>query len=121
MKLTLAAVPALLLLTAAAIGQEVPEESARDLWCGIAFGVIVSNVPADLNEQQQANVKQFADGGVMLVDRAKAAHLENGFTEETFAAHLETLTPDVTAQVTATDSSVQAAYSFEECSALLSS
>jgi hypothetical protein len=119
MKPILAAVPALLLFTASAFAQEVPEASTKDLWCGIAFGVIVSNVPADLNEQQQANVKRFADGGVMLVDRAKAAHLENGFTEETFATHLTTLTPEVTAQVTTTDSTVQAAYSFEECQALL--
>ena len=52
-----------------------------------------------------------------LVDKARAAHLERGYTEESFAKRLESLTIDVTAQVNATDNS--APYTFEACSALI--
>src|SRR5688572_29507559 len=64
MKFILTLIPALLFSTAA-LSQEVAEESAKDLWCGLAFGIISAEVPADVNEQQQALVKQYTDGGLM--------------------------------------------------------
>jgi hypothetical protein len=108
--------PALFLATAAP-AQEVAEESAKDLWCGIAFGIITAEAPTDATAEQQALIKQFSEGGVMLVDRARTAHLESGFTEESLASHIETLTADVNTQVHAAGNTAQ--YSFEECSALI--
>jgi hypothetical protein len=116
MKFVLTLIPALL-LSSVALSQEVAEESAKDLWCGLAFGIISAEAPTDVNEQQQALVKQYTDGGLMLVDRAKVAHLASGFTEETFAAHVETLSAEVNTQVHAAGNT--ATYSFEECSALI--
>jgi hypothetical protein len=116
MKLVFALVPALLFASAAS-GQEVAAESAKDLWCGIAFGVITAEAPADATAEQQQLIQQYTDGGTMLVDRAKTAHIASGFTEESFATHVATLTADVTTQVHA--SGTAAAYSFEECSALI--
>jgi hypothetical protein len=116
MKLILTLIPALLLSTAA-ISQEVAEESAKDLWCGLAFGIISAEAPTDVSAEQQALIQQYADGGLMLVDRAKTAHLASGYTEESFATHLETLTADVNTQVHAPGNTAK--YSFEECSALI--
>jgi hypothetical protein len=116
MKHLLLLIPALLLASAAS-AQEVAEESSKDLWCGIAFGIITAEAPADATAEQQALIQQFTDGGLMLVDRAKTVHLDSGFTEETFASHLETLTAEVNTQVHAAGNT--ATYSFEECSALL--
>lgn len=97
--------------------QDVPQEAQKDLWCGLAFGIVAADAPSDATEDQKVLIKQFADGGQSLVDKARAAHLENGYTEETFAVYVETLKADVTAQVTATDKPTP--FSFEECSALL--
>ena len=108
--------PALLLATAVS-AQEVAEESTKDLWCGVAFGIITAEAPADATAEQQTLIKQYTDGGLMLVDRAKTAHLSSGFTEESFATHLETLTADVNTQVHAPGNTAK--YSFEECSALI--
>jgi hypothetical protein len=116
MKRLLILLPVLLLTTAAA-AQEVAEESAKDLWCGIAFGIITAEAPADATAEQQAMIQQFSEGGTMLVDRARTAHLESGFTDESFATHLETLTAEVNTQVHAAGDT--AAYSFEDCSALI--
>ena len=107
--------PVLLLATSAS-AQEIAEESAKDLWCGIAFGIITAELPAD-NDTDQARVKQVTDGGLMLVDRAKTVHLASGFTEETFAAHVVTLTADVSTQIHAAGNTAK--YSFEECAALI--
>ena len=115
-RILLAALPALLLATMAG-AQEVPEQATMDLWCGIAFGIVSAGAPGDATEDQKAIIKEYADGGARLVEQAKAAHLENGYTETSFAAHLDTVTAEVNTQVNATDDS--AAYSFEDCSALI--
>ena len=116
MKPLFAAIPALLLATVVA-AQEAPENAQKDLWCGLAFTIVVADVPSDATEEQKVVIRQYADGAVMLIDRATAAYLEAGFTDESFAAHRAALEPEVTKQVSATDNSAQ--YSFEECSGLL--
>jgi hypothetical protein len=117
MKLLTLTIPALLLATSA-MAQEVPADSVKDLWCGIAFGIVSENAPTDVTEDQKAVIQAYTDGGQMLIERAKTAHLANGYTDESFATHLDSLTSDVTVQVNASDNSAQ--FSFEECSALLS-
>jgi hypothetical protein len=116
MKILPLALPVMLVATSA-LAQTVPEESVKDLWCGIAFGIVSASAPTDVNADQQAVIQAYADGGQMLIDRAKTVHLTNGFTEESFTTHLATLTDQVTTEVNATDNSAQ--FSFEDCSALL--
>jgi|JI10StandDraft_1071094.scaffolds.fasta_scaffold2590259_1 hypothetical protein len=111
------AVLPLLLLAGAASAQDVPEQTAMDLWCGIAFGIVSSDAPVDVTAEQQGIIDQYRQGGEQLVAKAKTAHLESGFTEESFASRLETLKADVVVQVNATDNS--APYTFEACSALI--
>jgi hypothetical protein len=118
MKRLLSLLPALLLVTTAS-AQEVAAESVKDLWCGIAFGIVADTLAADAGDQQKALAQQYADGSTMLVDRAKLVHLAGGYTEETFAAHVETLTTDVGAQIQSQAPGATATYSFEECSALI--
>lgn len=101
-----------LLAPAMAFAQTVPEDAARDLWCGVALGVIAGEAPADLPAERRDLVARFAEGGALLIDRARTAHLENGYTEEQFADHLAAL------EVTATPSP-DAPFSFEECLAVL--
>jgi len=86
MKRLLALVPAVLFSTAA-LAQEVPEAAKKDLWCGIAFGIISADVPADASDEDKALAKQFADGSVMLIERATAAHMEAGYDEAGFATY----------------------------------
>jgi hypothetical protein len=112
----LAAMP-LLLLTTAALAQDVPEQTSMDLWCGIAFGIVSADAPTDVNAEQQAVIDQFRQGGVDLLAKAKAVHLESGFTEESFATQLASVTTDVNTQVNASDNSAR--YTFEACSALI--
>lgn len=116
MKRLMALLPAVL-LSAAAFAQEAPEAAKMDLWCGIAFNIVASDIPSDATEEQKTVVKQYTDGAQMLIGRATAAHMEAGYDEAGFAAHKAEREARVTAQVNVTGD--QADYSFEECSALL--
>jgi hypothetical protein len=115
-KIIFAAIPALLLSTGV-FAQDVPEASKKDLWCGLAFGLVSADVPADVTPEQQAVIDQYKTGGDGLVSKAKAVHLESGYTEETYTTYEATLKEDIRAQVSSTENT--ATYSFEECSALL--
>ncbi|MDP1731926.1 MAG: hypothetical protein Q8L54_12285 [Devosia sp.] len=116
MKRLMALVPAVLLVTAA-FAQEAPEAAKMDLWCGIAFNIVASDIPSDATEEQKAVVKQYTDGAAMLIERATAAHMGAGYDAAGFATHKAGREAYVTAQVNMTGD--QADYSFEECSALL--
>jgi hypothetical protein len=108
--------PMLLLATPAA-AQQVPESAMKDLWCGLALTIAASEVPADATEEQKASVVPFVEGAEMLVARATGAYLEAGFTAESFALHRAAIEPEIESQITGGGG--DAAYSFEECSALL--
>lgn len=112
----LAVLPILLFSTAAA-AQQVPEASRMDLWCGLAFTIVAAGAPADAAPEQQAVIDRFAEGGQQLAERAQAVYLENGYTEQSLGAHLDTLRAEVASQVETV--AVPAPYSFEECLALL--
>lgn len=117
MKSLALALPALF-VASLALGQEIPASAARDLWCGIAFGLVVETAPTDVNEDQQAIIKAYADGGAGLIERARSAYRDSGFSDAAFETQLAQLTATVTREVNATDNSAR--HSFEECSALLS-
>ncbi len=110
---------AALFLAGPVFGQEVPEASRKDLWCGLAFSMAARDVPADATPEILAVTDPYKQGAELLVDRAKAVHLESGYTEDAFDA-LETQTEaDITAQLSSTDPAVAPQYSFEDCAALI--
>lgn len=116
MKRLLALVPAVLFSTAA-LAQEVPEAAKMDLWCGIAFGVIAADVPADASDEDKALAKQFADGSVMLIDRATAAHMEAGYDETSFATYKTEQEAHVQANMGGPQEEVD--YKYEDCAPLI--
>lgn len=116
MRRLLALVPAVLLSTVA-LAQEVPEAARKDLWCGLAFGVIAADVPADASDEDKALAKQFADGSVMLIDRATAAHLEAGYDEAGFATYKAEQVAHVEANMGGPQEEVD--YKYEDCAPLI--
>ena len=108
--------PALLLATAA-LAQDVPPESATDLWCGVAFAVVVADAPADVTEEQKVTITQFSEGSARLIEAAKVVHLASGYTEETFKAHVEGLNVSVAEEINS--QTAVPAHSFEECAVLI--
>jgi len=116
MRRLIALVPALL-LPAAALAQEVPEAARKELWCGIAFGIIAAELPADASAENQALAARFAAGSATLVARATAAHLEAGYTEPGFAAYKAAQEEAVAANMSGAEADY--AYSYEDCSTLL--
>lgn len=101
-----------------AAGQEMAEDVAKDLWCGLAFSHVAADAPGDATEEQKALAARFAEGGKMLTDRARAALLESGYSDEALEAHIDGLSAEVIAAVDRASSAP--AYSFEECAALIS-
>ena len=116
MKRLLALAPALLFSTAV-LAQDVPEDAKKDLWCGIAFGIISADVPADATEENKAMAKQFADGSVKLIDRAAAAHISAGYTEASFATYKTEQEAAVSANMSGPEADY--VYKFEDCATLL--
>ena len=104
--------PAALTAAASAVGGP---DTSRNLWCGLAFGIVVATTPAE-NARRDV-VEQYAEGGRRLLESAKSVYLANGFTEETFSAHVQAASVDIERAVNATDE--HPPFSFEECSALI--
>ena len=99
------------------LAQEIPEETQKDLWCGLAFTHVATDAPGDATEEQKALAERFAEGGKVLTDRARAVLLESGYSDEALEKHIETLTAEV---VEAVDrAAAEPTYSYEECAALL--
>jgi hypothetical protein len=112
----MALIPAALLATVT-FAQEAPEPAKKDLWCGIAFGIVASGIPADAPEEAQAEAKKMADDSALLIDRATLAHMEAGYDEAGFAAHKTEREAHVAANMVGPETEYD--YKYEECSALL--
>lgn len=114
----LAALVALVLgLPFSVAAQEVPEDTERDLWCGLAFEIIAEQAPGDSTPEQKALAASYAEGGAMLTERARGVYLENGTTEERLEELIARLRTEIDRQVNAT--SAEPAHSYEECRVLL--
>jgi hypothetical protein len=113
--------PALLmLLPIAAIGQEVPVEAERDLWCGIAFTLMTRDIPADITPEKQAAANIYAEGGQRLIDRAIPIYLESGYAPEALDSLRARLEVQVGRVVNGNGgTSTDAPYTFQDCSALI--
>jgi hypothetical protein len=116
MKWLLALAPALLLSTAA-LAQEAPEAAKKDLWCGIAFNILLADVRADAPEETKAQAKVIADGSAMLIERATAAHMEAGFNAADFATHKAEQEAHVAANMAGPEPEYD--YKYQDCADLL--
>ncbi|WP_423065659.1 hypothetical protein [Devosia sp. CN2-171] len=111
---------ALVLLPAAALAQEVPEEARRDLWCGTAFELMTRDTPADATPQKLASTAAFAEGGQRLIDRALPIFLEQGYSDTALAEYRSKLEDSVGRIVNGSARAGEdVAYSFQDCSALI--
>lgn len=108
------------LLPAVALAQEVPAEAQMDMWCGTAFELMTRDAPADATPEKLASAKVYADGGALLLERAIPIYLEAGYTDEALADYRQDLEVSIGRVVNgSTRATDDAAYSFQDCSALI--
>lgn len=108
------------LLPAVALAQEVPAEAQMDMWCGTAFELMTRDAPADATPEKLASAKVYADGGALLLQRAIPIYLEAGYTDEALADYRQDLEVSIGRVVNgSTRATDDAAYSFQDCSALI--
>ena len=111
---------ALALLPFAALAQEVPGEAQMDMWCGTAFELMTRDAPADATPEKLASAKVYADGGALLLQRAIPIYLESGYTDEALAKYRGDLEDSIGRVVNGSArASDDAAFSFQDCSALI--
>jgi hypothetical protein len=111
---------ALVLLPLAARAQEVPVEAQMDLWCGTAFELMTRDMPADATKEKLESAEVFAEGGRRLIDRALPIFLESGYSDSALADYRSKLEDSVGRVVNgSTRAGEDAAYSFQDCSALI--
>jgi hypothetical protein len=115
----LAVLLAALALASPAPAQEIPEATAKDFWCGIAFDMASRDVPADAAPEVLSVTTPYKTGAETLLGRAKAIYLESGYTEEAFAALRTETEAEIAAQLASTDPAIEPQYSFEDCAALI--
>jgi hypothetical protein len=113
-------IAALTLLPLAALAQEVPDEAQMDMWCGTAFELMTRDAPADATPEKLASAKVYADGGALLLQRALPIYLESGYTDEALAKYRGDLEDSIGRVVNGSArASDDAAFSFQDCSALI--
>ena len=113
--LALAFTPAL--FSTAALAQTVPDDVAKELWCGSAFVAAFSNPPPGVPSEQLALAQNYIDQGNKMIDDAGQKYLNAGFTEEQLTKTKADLVTEVTAAVSGNGSSAK--YSFDDCRAVM--
>lgn len=106
----------LVVCAAPALAEDVPRAAQKDLWCGLAFTVVVAEAPSDTAVDPRT-LDRLRSGGEMLVGRAGAAHLESGLDEPAFAAIRDRAEAQVRAEMRTPEKDEP--YSYEECLELL--
>ena len=112
-------VAALLVCAAPAIGQEVPEPTRKDFWCGVAFDMAARDVPVDAAAEVLSVTDPYKKGAQTLIERSRPIYLESGYTEEAFEAFRTETETAIAAELASTDPALRPDYSFEDCAALL--
>ena len=113
--LALAFTPAL--FSTAALAQTVPDDVAKELWCGSAFVAAFSTPPPGVPSEQLALAQNYIDQGNKMVDEAGQKYLNAGFTEEQLTKTKADLVTEVTAAVSGNGSSAK--YSFDDCRSVM--
>lgn len=101
-----------------ALAQTVPDDVAKQLWCGTAMVVAFSNPPPGVTEAQLAEAQGYVQAGTELIEIAIKGHLDAGLTQEAADKAKADIAPVVTEQVMG-GGEVEPAYSFEDCLAIL--
>ncbi len=110
----------LILLPGVALGQEVPPEAERDLWCGTAFELMVADEPADASAEKLDAARPFREGAERLIQRALPIYLESGFSDAALETYREKLHASVSRVVNGGGWGDGDQWpSFEDCKALL--
>jgi hypothetical protein len=106
-------------MATAAIGQDIPAATAKDLWCGLAFSMAARDVPTDAAPEILAVTEPYRLGAETLIGRAKAIYLEAGVTDEAFETLRAETEAGIAAELASTDPAIEPQYSFEDCAALI--
>ena len=105
---------------ATALAQEVPQAAQMDMWCGTAFVLMTREAPADAGAEKLAEARVFAEGGQRLIDRAIPIYLESGYTDDALALLRDKLGASIDRAINGAGNAMEdAAYSFQDCSALI--
>ena len=105
------------LLATGAFAQTVTDEVTMQLWCGTAMVVAFSNPPPGITDEQLAEAQTYVDAGTELIEIARQAHVDAGFTQEAADKIKADIVPVVTEQVMGSGENAQ--FTFEECLAIL--
>lgn len=110
----------LALSSAAVLAQEVPQAAQMDMWCGTAFLLMTREAPSDAGAEKLAEARVYAEGGQRLVDRAIPIYLESGYTDDQLALYRAKLETGIDRAINGAGNAMEdAAYSFQDCSALI--
>ena len=106
--------------SAAVLAQEVPQAAQMDMWCGTAFILMTREAPSDAGAEKLAEARVYAEGGQRLVDRAIPIYLESGYTDDQLALFRSKLEAGIDRAINGAGNAMEdAAYSFQDCSALI--
>ncbi len=115
-RLLAATVTALVLSTSPGLALSAIEAADRDLWCGLALELVVTERPAD-SAIEPAVLARLTAGAEQLLARGASSYLELGYSERVVEAKREELAQRVEAQLgTALKDEP---FSYEECRTLL--
>ena len=110
----------LLLAPASVLAQEVPFDAERDLWCGVAFELMVADEPADASPEKLALAQPYAEGARRLIQRALPIYLESGYSDAALLADRQKLEASVSRVINGGGwNDGDQSPSFEDCKALL--
>ena len=106
--------------SAAVLAQEVPQAAQMDMWCGTAFLLMTREAPTDAGAEKLAEARVYAEGGQRLVDRAIPIYLESGYTDDALTLFRSKLEAGIDRAINGAGNAMEdAAYSFQDCSALI--
>lgn len=114
MKRLLLALPFALISTGA-FAQDVPAEVRMDMWCGMAFQIVVV-APPDASPEDLVQIDRYLQGAAALVERATLGLTTAGLDAPGIEAFKAALLPVVTQQVNGTE---EPEFSPEACTPLI--
>lgn len=110
----------LIIAPVAALAQDVPADAERDLWCGTAFELMVSDEPADASPEKLGMAEPYVEGARRLIQRALPIYLKSGYSDAALLAYRQKLEASVSRVVNGGSwNDGDQSPSFEDCKALL--
>jgi hypothetical protein len=103
------------LLTHGAFAQDVPAEARMDLWCGMAFQIVIVAQP-DATPDDLMQIDRYLTGAAVLIERGTAGLLAAGFDQAGVDRIKAELLPVVTGAVNGTE---EPEFSPDDCGPLV--